>query len=98
MDASPVSAGDSASIRAPIGIIGAITPFNFPLNLVAPQSGTGLAAGNSVVLKPATKTPLTSIKLAELLMEAGLPPELSISSSAAASRSAIGWLRMSDWP
>ncbi|RQW78266.1 MAG: aldehyde dehydrogenase family protein [Geobacter sp.] len=75
MDASPVSAGRFGFyVRVPIGIIGPITPFNFPLNLVAHKVAPALAAGNSLVLKPATKTPLTSIKLAELLMEAGLPP------------------------
>lgn len=75
MDASPVSAGRFGFyLRTPIGIIGAITPFNFPLNLVAHKVAPALAAGNALVLKPATKTPLSSIKLAELLSEAGLPP------------------------
>ncbi|HEX9023983.1 MAG TPA: aldehyde dehydrogenase family protein [Geobacteraceae bacterium] len=74
MDASPVSAGRFGFyVRVPIGVIGAITPFNFPLNLVAHKVAPAIAAGNSLVLKPATKTPLTSIKLAELLEEAGLP-------------------------
>ncbi|RNC73335.1 MAG: aldehyde dehydrogenase family protein [Desulfuromonadales bacterium] len=74
MDASPVSAGRFGFyIRTPIGVIGAITPFNFPLNLVAHKVAPALAAGNSLVLKPATKTPLSSIKLAEILAEAGLP-------------------------
>jgi acyl-CoA reductase-like NAD-dependent aldehyde dehydrogenase len=74
MDASPVSAGRFGFyVRTPIGVIGAITPFNFPLNLVAHKVAPGLAAGNALVLKPATKTPLASIKLAELLSEAGLP-------------------------
>jgi acyl-CoA reductase-like NAD-dependent aldehyde dehydrogenase len=75
MDASPVSAGRLGFyLREPIGVIGAITPFNFPLNLVAHKVAPGIAAGNSLVLKPATKTPLSSIKLAKLLEEAGLPP------------------------
>ena len=74
MEASPVSAGRFGYyIRTPIGIIGAITPFNFPMNLVAHKLAPAFAAGNAVVLKPATKTPLSSLKLAELLMEAGLP-------------------------
>jgi acyl-CoA reductase-like NAD-dependent aldehyde dehydrogenase len=74
MDASAVSAGRFGFyVRVPIGIIGAITPFNFPLNLVAHKVAPAIAAGNSLVLKPATKTPLTSIKLAELMSEAGLP-------------------------
>ncbi len=74
MDASPVSAGRFGFyIRVPIGVIGAITPFNFPLNLVAHKVAPAIAAGNSLVLKPASKTPLSAIKLAELLTEAGLP-------------------------
>jgi glyceraldehyde-3-phosphate dehydrogenase (NADP+) len=60
--------------RFPIGVIGAITPFNDPLNLVAHKVGPALAAGNGVVLKPATVTPLSALKLAELLLEAGTPP------------------------
>lgn len=61
--------------RFPIGIILAITPFNDPLNLVAHKLGPAFAAGNAVVLKPASVTPLSALKLAELLMEAGLPPK-----------------------
>lgn len=74
MDASP--SGENRLgffIRTPIGVIGAISPFNFPLNLVAHKVAPAIAAGNSVVLKPATTTPLTALKMAELLMEAGLP-------------------------
>jgi acyl-CoA reductase-like NAD-dependent aldehyde dehydrogenase len=74
MDASPVSTGRFGYyIRVPIGVVGAITPFNFPLNLVAHKVAPAIAAGNSLVLKPSTKTPLSAIKLAELLTEAGLP-------------------------
>lgn len=74
MDASPVSAGRFGFyIRTPIGVIGAIAPFNFPLNLVAHKVAPAIAAGNALVLKPATKTPLSSIKLAEIMAEAGLP-------------------------
>ena len=62
--------------RFPIGIVLAITPFNDPLNLVAHKLGPAIAAGNSVVLKPATVTPLSAIKLAEALLEAGLPPQV----------------------
>ena len=60
--------------RVPIGVVLAITPFNDPLNLVAHKLGPAIAAGNSVVLKPATVTPLSGIKLVEAFMEAGLPP------------------------
>ena len=60
--------------RVPIGVVLAITPFNDPLNLVAHKLGPAVAAGNSVILKPATVTPLSGIKLVEAFMEAGLPP------------------------
>lgn len=59
--------------RFPIGVVLAITPFNDPLNLVAHKLGPAIAAGNSVILKPATVTPLSAIKLVEVLLEAGLP-------------------------
>jgi acyl-CoA reductase-like NAD-dependent aldehyde dehydrogenase len=59
--------------RRPVGVIVAISPFNFPLNLVAHKVAPALAAGNSVVLKPATTTPISAVKLCEILIEAGLP-------------------------
>jgi acyl-CoA reductase-like NAD-dependent aldehyde dehydrogenase len=59
--------------RRPVGVIAAISPFNFPLNLVAHKVAPALAAGNSLVLKPASTTPLTAVKLCEILQEAGLP-------------------------
>ncbi|RKX24533.1 MAG: aldehyde dehydrogenase [Candidatus Zixiibacteriota bacterium] len=62
--------------RFPIGVVLAITPFNDPLNLVAHKLGPAIAAGNSVILKPATVTPLSAIKLVEALVEAGLPPQV----------------------
>ncbi len=62
--------------RFPIGIIGAITPFNDPLNLVAHKIGPAIAGGNSVILKPATATPLSALKLGETLMKAGLPENI----------------------
>lgn len=60
--------------RRPVGVVAAITPFNFPLNLVAHKVAPALAAGNSLVLKPAATTPLTAVKLCECLEAAGLPP------------------------
>lgn len=60
-------------LRVPYGVVGAISPFNFPLNLVAHKLGPALAAGNAVVLKPAGQTPISAIKLAEILIDAGLP-------------------------
>jgi acyl-CoA reductase-like NAD-dependent aldehyde dehydrogenase len=60
-------------VRVPVGIVGAITPFNFPLNLVAHKVAPAIAAGCPIVLKPAPATPLTALRLAEILQEAGLP-------------------------
>ena len=60
-------------VRVPYGVVGAISPFNFPLNLVAHKLGPAIAAGNTVVLKPAGQTPISAIKLAEVLYDAGLP-------------------------
>jgi len=60
-------------LRFPVGIVGAIAPFNYPLNLVAHKVAPAIAAGCPVVLKPASMTPLTSLKLGEIMMEAGLP-------------------------
>jgi acyl-CoA reductase-like NAD-dependent aldehyde dehydrogenase len=75
MDASPAGAGKLAfTVRVPIGVVAAISPFNFPLNLVAHKIAPALAAGCAVVLKPAGQTPLSALLLAELELEAGLPP------------------------
>jgi acyl-CoA reductase-like NAD-dependent aldehyde dehydrogenase len=74
MDASPAGAGKLAvTMRLPIGVVGAISPFNFPFNLVAHKVAPALAAGCAVVLKPASQTPLSALLLAELETEAGLP-------------------------
>jgi acyl-CoA reductase-like NAD-dependent aldehyde dehydrogenase len=63
------------TLRVPCGVVAAISPFNFPLNLVCHKVGPALAAGNSVIVKPASDTPLSALKLTEMLLEAGLPPE-----------------------
>jgi len=63
------------TLRVPCGVVVAISPFNFPLNLVCHKVGPALAAGNSVVIKPATDTPLSALRLTEILLEAGLPSE-----------------------
>ncbi|MFQ5913793.1 MAG: aldehyde dehydrogenase family protein [Nitrospinota bacterium] len=63
------------TLRVPCGVVVAISPFNFPLNLVCHKVGPAIAGGNSVVVKPATDTPLSALKLTEILLEAGLPPE-----------------------
>ena len=74
MDLTPGNEGRlGIIIREPVGVIGAITPFNFPLNLVAHKVAPALAAGNTVVLKPSSQTPIASFKLHAILKEAGLP-------------------------
>src|SRR5215210_610887 len=74
MDASQAGVGKLAfTLRLPLGVVGAISPFNFPLNLVAHKIAPALAAGCAVVLKPASQTPLSALLLAELETEAGLP-------------------------
>jgi acyl-CoA reductase-like NAD-dependent aldehyde dehydrogenase len=74
MDAAPAGAGKlGVMLRVPYGVVGAISPFNFPLNLVAHKLGPAIAAGNAIVLKPAGQTPISALKLAEILVEAGLP-------------------------
>lgn len=74
MDAAPGAGGRIGfTKRVPIGVVSAITPFNFPFNLVAHKLGPAIAVGNTVVLKPATQTPLSSLVMAEIFKEAGLP-------------------------
>ena len=74
MDAAIGGEGRFAYVeRIPLGVIACITPFNFPLNLVSHKVGPAIAAGNSVVLKPASATPITSLKLARVLEESGVP-------------------------
>lgn len=74
IEAAPDSPNRQAfTRRVPVGVIAAITPFNVPLNLVCHKVGPGLAAGNSVILKPAETTPLSALRLAELFRQAGLP-------------------------
>ena len=63
------------TLRIPCGVVLAITPFNFPLNLVAHKIGPAFAGGNSVIIKPATDTPLTALKLTQIMLDAGMPPE-----------------------
>src|SRR5438094_3878498 len=75
MDAAQAGDGKLAfTLRRPLGVVGAISPFNFPLNLVAHKIAPALAAGCAVVLKPASQTPLSALLLAELETEAELPP------------------------
>ncbi|MGH9661879.1 MAG: aldehyde dehydrogenase family protein, partial [Bryobacteraceae bacterium] len=75
MDASPAGKGRWAmTVREPLGVIAAITPFNFPLNLAMHKIGPAIAAGNAVVHKPASATPLSGLRMARLFGECGLPP------------------------
>ncbi len=74
MDASAMGGNRVAyTLRKPVGIVGAITPFNFPFNLVAHKLGPAFAAGNPVILKPSSQTPLSAFFIADLFREAGLP-------------------------
>ncbi|WP_028781864.1 aldehyde dehydrogenase family protein [Thalassobacillus devorans] len=74
VEAAPGSENRMAyTMKVPVGVVGAISPFNFPLNLVAHKIAPAIAAGNTVVLKPASNTPTTALKLAELFEQAGLP-------------------------
>jgi acyl-CoA reductase-like NAD-dependent aldehyde dehydrogenase len=76
LDWLPGNEGRTAHIRrVPLGPIAGITPFNFPLNLVAHKVAPALAAGNPIVLRPASQTPLASLKLAEIVLEAGWPAD-----------------------
>jgi acyl-CoA reductase-like NAD-dependent aldehyde dehydrogenase len=69
----PVAGGVDITFREPLGVVGLITPWNFPMNIASWKLGPALACGNTVVLKPAEVTPLTSIKLGQLALEAGIP-------------------------
>ncbi len=72
-DTIPVAGGQAFTVREPLGVVGLITPWNFPLTIASWKLAPALAAGNTVVLKPAELTPLTSLRFAELAREAGLP-------------------------
>jgi acyl-CoA reductase-like NAD-dependent aldehyde dehydrogenase len=69
----PVAGGVDMTFREPLGVVGLITPWNFPLNISSWKLGPALACGNTVVLKPAELTPLSALRLAELALEAGIP-------------------------
>jgi betaine-aldehyde dehydrogenase len=69
----PVAGGQAFTVREPLGVVGLIVPWNFPLTIAAWKLGPALAAGNTVVLKPAELTPLTAMRFAEIAIEAGIP-------------------------
>ena len=72
-DTIPVAGGQAFTVREPLGVVGLITPWNFPLTIASWKLAPALAAGNTVVLKPAELTPLTALRFADLAAEAGLP-------------------------
>ena len=72
-DSIPVSGGQAWTVREPLGVVGLIVPWNFPLVIAGWKLGPALAAGNTVVLKPAELTPLSALRFAELALKAGLP-------------------------
>ena len=72
-DSIPVAGGIDVTFREPLGVVGLITPWNFPLNIASWKVGPALATGNTIVLKPAELTPLTTVRLGELALEAGIP-------------------------
>jgi acyl-CoA reductase-like NAD-dependent aldehyde dehydrogenase len=69
----PVAGGVDMTFREPLGVVGLIVPWNFPVNIASWKLGPALACGNTVVLKPAELTPLSALRLAELVLEAGIP-------------------------
>ena len=69
----PVAGGVDLTFREPLGVVGLIVPWNFPLNIASWKLGPALACGNTVVLKPAELTPLSALRLSELILEAGIP-------------------------
>jgi len=72
-DTIPVAGGQAFTVREPLGVVGLIVPWNFPLNIAAWKLGPALAAGNTVVLKPAELTPLSALRFAELALDSGIP-------------------------
>ena len=86
----PVAGGVDLTFREPLGVVGLIVPWNFPLNISSWKLGPALACGNTVVLKPAELTPLSALRLAELILDAGIPEGSSTSSSGRAASSGSG--------
>ena len=72
-DTIPVAGGIAMTFREPLGVVGLITPWNFPLNIASWKLGPALATGNTIVIKPAELTPLSTMRLGELALEAGIP-------------------------
>ena len=72
-DTIPVAGGQAFTVREPLGVVGLIVPWNFPLTIASWKLAPALAAGNTVVLKPAELTPLTALRFAEIALEAGMP-------------------------
>jgi acyl-CoA reductase-like NAD-dependent aldehyde dehydrogenase len=96
-DTIPVAGGLGFTVREPLGVVGLITPWNFPLAIASWKLAPALAAGNTVVLKPAELTPLTALRFAELALEAGLP-EGVVEVVAGAASAAPGSSSTPTWP
>src|ERR1700677_1267931 len=73
-DTIPVAGGQAFTFREPLGVVGLIVPWNFPLTIAAWKPGPALGAGNTVVLKPSELTPLTALRFEQLVLEAGIAP------------------------
>src|SRR5829696_666588 len=97
-DTIPVAGGVDFTFREPLGVVGLITPWNFPLAIASWKLGPALAAGNTVVLKPAELTPLTAVELERIVVEAGVPRACSTSSSGRGAWSASASSSTPTWP
>ena len=85
------------TLREPVGVVGAVVPWNFPLNIATWKFAPALAAGCTVILKPASETPLTALAMAEIMLEAGFPPVRSMCCRVAAPRLAQRWSSTLGW-
>jgi acyl-CoA reductase-like NAD-dependent aldehyde dehydrogenase len=94
-DTIPVAGGQAFTIREPLGVVGLIVPWNFPLTIAAWKLGPALAAGNTVVLKPAELTPLTALRFEQLVLEAGIAPGVV---NVVAGRGAVAGARLVEHP
>ena len=94
----PVAGGVDMTFREPLGVVGPIVPWNFPLNIASWKLGPALACGNTVVLKPAELTPLSALRLKELMDEAGIPEGVVTCSPARVRSWASGWWSTPTWP
>ena len=97
-DTIPVAGGQAWTVREPMGVVGLIVPWNFPLTIAAWKLGPALAAGNTVVLKPAELTPLSALRLAELWRDGGLADGVLHVVVGRARCAGAGWWSTPWWP